>query len=375
MRPSIITGFLALPLLTVAAPSSNFTRTAHAKRAQLDDCLRAAGVPTAAANSAQAFNNRLPIRPAAVAVPTSLEHIQAAVVCGSDAGVKVSAKSGGHSYASLGLGGEDGHLVLDLERMNGVTLDRQSNIATIQAGARLGHVATLLFNQGRRAISHGTCPGYVELIPSTASSCFTYGHSQCGGRSVGIAGHALHGGFGMSSHTHGLALDWIVGATVVLADGNVADCSETENTELLWAIKGAGSNFGIVESFKFKTFQAPDQLTPFTVSLGWNNENSMKNGLNALRNFAMNTMPAELNMRLSGSATAVNLEGVYYGNSGGLQNALAPFLRTGGGSITGQRTIGWLDALRAWANGEKLDETYPYNAVCDPSSRTSDEAS
>ncbi len=129
------------------------------KRAELDNCLRDAGVPTAAAATATPFNSRLPFAPAAVAVPTTLEHIQAAVVCGAQAGVKVTAKSGGHSYASLGLGGEDGHLVLELERMNGVTVDRESNMATIQAGARLGHVATQLYNQGRRAISHGTCPG------------------------------------------------------------------------------------------------------------------------------------------------------------------------------------------------------------------------
>ncbi len=167
----------------------------------------------------------------------------------------------------------------------------------------------------------------------------------------------------MSSHIHGLALDWMVGATVVLADGTLAETSEDVNEGLLWALRGAGSNFGIVAEFKFKTFAAPDTVTPFTVNLGWNNENTMRSGLTALRNFAKDTMPAELNMRLAGQPSSVNLEGVYFGSQSGLQSALAPLLRSAGGSISSARTVGWLDGLKAWANGEKLDETYPYNPV------------
>ncbi len=49
--------------------------------------------------------------------------------------------------------------MIELDRMNKVTLDTTTNVATIQAGARLGHVFTNLNRQGRRAISHGTCPG------------------------------------------------------------------------------------------------------------------------------------------------------------------------------------------------------------------------
>ncbi len=326
--------------VTQALPAQNSSTTN--RLATLDTCLRDAGVPTAAAGSESPFNRRLPFAPAAVAVPTSIEHIQAAVVCGAQAGLKVSAKSGGHSYSSLGLGGEDGHLVLELERMNAVTVDRaRGNMATVQPGARLGHVATQLYSQGRRAISHGTCPG------------------------VGIGGHVLHGGFGMASHTHGLALDALVGGLVVLADGSIAETSETLNEGLLWALKGAGSNFGIVAEFRFDTFAAPDAVTYFTVRLdGWSSENAMRTGLAALRDYAMDTMPPELNMRLAGTPSGASLEGVYFGSQPGLQSALAPLLRSAaGGSISQAHTVGWLEGLRAWANGEKLDESYPYSQV------------
>ncbi len=141
-----------------------------AKRAAIDDCLKAANVPADAPNSndwrndVNPFNQRLKYTPVAIAVATSAEHVAAAVTCAAKVGVKVSAKSGGHSYASFGLGGENGHLVVQLDRMSTVTLDSATNIATVQAGARLGRVATRLYQQGGRAFSHGTCPGYVFVI-------------------------------------------------------------------------------------------------------------------------------------------------------------------------------------------------------------------
>ena len=140
------------------------------KRAALDDCLKSAAVPTDTKGSndwnadAAPFNQRLPYTPAAIAAPTSVAQVQAAVSCAVKAGIKVSPKGGGHSYASYGLGGEDGHLVLEMDRMYQVTLDTATNVATVQAGARLGHVLTGLWTQGKRAFSHGTCAGYVILL-------------------------------------------------------------------------------------------------------------------------------------------------------------------------------------------------------------------
>lgn len=135
------------------------------RRAALNDCLAEAEVPVDKEGSEEwgldvsTFNERVTFAPIAIAVPTTTEHIQAAVSCGAEAGVKVTPKTGGHSYASLGLGGEDGHLIIQLDRMYDVKLDTETNIATVQAGSRLGHVASELYAQGGRAISHGTCPG------------------------------------------------------------------------------------------------------------------------------------------------------------------------------------------------------------------------
>ena len=135
------------------------------RRAVIDDCLKNAQVPADTSGSTDwkadilPFNARLTYTPAAVAVPTTIAQIQAAVNCARTAGLKATPKGGGHSYASLGLGGEDGHLMIELDRMFNVTLNKTTNIATVQPGARLGHVANELFKQGSRAISAGTCPG------------------------------------------------------------------------------------------------------------------------------------------------------------------------------------------------------------------------
>ena len=159
--------FLIFALLGLFASSNAFSL--H-RRAAIDDCLTKASVPVDKAGSAnwtadiKPFNSRLQYTPAAVAVPVTIPQIQAAVNCGRTVGIKVTAKGGGHSYASSGLGGENGHLVIQLDRMFNVTLNKTTNVATVQPGARLGHVANELFKQGGRAISAGTCPGYVASM-------------------------------------------------------------------------------------------------------------------------------------------------------------------------------------------------------------------
>jgi FAD/FMN-containing dehydrogenase len=103
------------------------------------------------------FNLRVPVTPLAVVLATSVEHVQEAVICAAEHGIKVAARSGGHSYASFGLGGNDGQLVIQLDHMYGATL-REDNVAVVLAGTRLGVVTETLFEQGRRGFSHGTCP-------------------------------------------------------------------------------------------------------------------------------------------------------------------------------------------------------------------------
>ncbi|KAL5430869.1 hypothetical protein PMIN07_009773 [Paraphaeosphaeria minitans] len=319
------------------------TADALVAKAAIDKCLTDAGVPIDVKDSegwnedAAPFNIRLPYLPTAISVPATTKHIQDSVKCGKKLGIKVSAKSGGHSYASFGFGGENGHLVVELDQMYNVTYDAKENIATVQPGARLGHVATVLYEQYGRAIAHGTCPG------------------------VGVSGHFLHGGFGFSSHMHGLALDFVQSVTVVLADGTVKEASATVNADLFWGIKGAGSNFGIIASWKLSTFAAPKVLTKFGVSLGWTKDTAVA-GLEAVENYAKNIMPREVNFRIGDySKGQPGIEGLYYGTPAQWKKDFQPLLDTlpKGYNISVPQSLNWIQAVVAYSNYDEVDWIHP----------------
>jgi FAD/FMN-containing dehydrogenase len=150
--------FVALSL------SSQFIQAAPQTYDKIVNCLDFSGVPQdypGSANFSQdviPYNLRLNFTPVALAVPSTVPQVQAAVACASQLGVKVNPKSGGHSYASHSIGGEDGHLVIDLKYFRETTVD-SNYVASIGPGARLGNVALALYNQSGRAIAHGICPG------------------------------------------------------------------------------------------------------------------------------------------------------------------------------------------------------------------------
>jgi len=153
-------------LLTASYLTSSFVAGSGLdKRAAIDDCLKTASVPVYASGTStytqaiKPFNLRVPFTPAAYAVPETVKHVQDAVACGVKNKIRVTAKSGGHSYGSHGLGGEDGHLIVDLRKFNSVTVDQSAQTALVGAGGRLGNIALALYDQGKQATSHGTCPG------------------------------------------------------------------------------------------------------------------------------------------------------------------------------------------------------------------------
>ncbi|EFY84859.1 hypothetical protein J3459_017514 [Metarhizium acridum] len=280
------------------------------------------------------WNPRLKYTPSAVATPQTADQIKAIVSCGIRNGVRVSAKSGGHSFGSFGFGGEDGHLVIALDQLNAVTVHTDGT-ARIQPGARLGHVATELYKQGKRAIPLGTCPR------------------------VGIAGFILHGGYGMAARAYGLTLDWLIGATVILANGTSVHCSATENADLFWAVRGAGSSFGIVAEFELKTFEAPESVTPFAIDVFWGQTQAVE-GFGIFQDLAM-TAPRALNAWLAISGTGQRIQGVWMGDLAGLNDTLRPLLGRLGVKLSYASTMSWIEAHEYFADGEELEPASPYN--------------
>lgn len=147
---------------TTSKPSSTPTPMPSST---LADCLAAKNVPVRFSSSsdfsslAKPYNLRLAYTPAVIVLPTTTKHVSDSVVCASKCNVKVQAKSGGHSYASYSSGGQSGSMVIDLENFNSVTVDATTGVAQVGGGVRLGNMALALYNQGQRALPHGTCPG------------------------------------------------------------------------------------------------------------------------------------------------------------------------------------------------------------------------
>ena len=133
-----------------------------------------------------------------------------AVKCGGSTHTSVVARSGGHSYAAYGLGGQDGSLVIDLSALKNISFVNNSQQATVQTGNKLGDAAVSLLKNGQRVLPHGTCPN------------------------VGTGGHTSYGGYGFFSRVGGLLLDRVSSAEVVLANGTIVTTSKDSNADLFW---------------------------------------------------------------------------------------------------------------------------------------------
>lgn len=194
------------------------------------------------ATAVQRYNLNIPVSPVAVTSPENAKEVAAVVKCASDNGIFVQARSGGHSYGNYGLGGTDGAVVINLEKLQQFSMDESTWVATIGSGTILGDVTRRLSNAGGRAMSHGICP------------------------QVGSGGHFTIGGLGPTSRQFGASLDHIVEVEAVLANSSIVRASETQNPDVFFAVKGAASGFAIVTEFKVRTEPEPGQAVHYSYS-------------------------------------------------------------------------------------------------------------
>ena len=170
--------------------------------------------------------------PAYVLRPASTEDVQRAVAFAAGTGRALSVRGGGHSFP--GFGTNDDGIVIDLGRLTHTeVVDKERHLVRVGGGATWGRVTADLAPHGL-AISSGDT------------------------RSVGVGGLTLSGGIGWKVRRYGLALDRVVAAEVVTADGAVEQTSALENPELFWAIRGGGGNLGIVTTFDFAAHPTTD---------------------------------------------------------------------------------------------------------------------
>jgi FAD/FMN-containing dehydrogenase len=171
------------------------------------------------------WNGLIDRRPAFVAQCSGTADVVDAVNFAREHGLLLSVKGGGHGIPGNAV--NDGGMVIDLSGMRGVHVDPATRTLRAQGGATWGD-----------ADREGQLFGLA--VPGGVVS------------TTGIGGLTLHGGVGHLRRKHGLSIDNLVSVEIVTADGQVRQASASENEDLFWAVRGAGSNFGVVTSFEFQ---------------------------------------------------------------------------------------------------------------------------
>jgi FAD/FMN-containing dehydrogenase len=175
------------------------------------------------------YNAMIDKHPALIVKCRDVADVIACVNFGRENKILTAIRSGGHNAGGLGLC-DDG-LVIDLSWMKGIRVDVKANTVRADGGVLLGD------------LDHATQP-FGKAVPSGILS------------TTGISGLMLGGGLGHLSRAYGLSIDSLIEADVVLANGKLVTASEQENSDLFWAIRGGGGNFGVVTSFLFKLHDA-----------------------------------------------------------------------------------------------------------------------
>ena len=164
-------------------------------------------------------------RPAIIARCAGAADVLASVRFAREHDVVVTVRGGGHSVAGKAVC--DGGLMIDLSAMKGIRVDPARKTARAQTGVKLGE-----FDRETQAFGLATTLGVVPT--------------------VGIAGLTLGGGWGQLHGRFGLAIDNVIGADAVTADGRLLTASAAENQDLFWGIRGGGGNFGVVTAIEYR---------------------------------------------------------------------------------------------------------------------------
>jgi FAD/FMN-containing dehydrogenase len=171
------------------------------------------------------WNAAIDQRPAAIVECTDAEDISLAMRIAANEGCRVTVRGGGHNVAGRAVA--EGSLMIDLSRMRQVTVNAASQVAIVEGGA-LWHDVDVATAQFGLATTGGLVSG------------------------TGVGGFTLGGGTGWLMRRHGLAIDNLRAAGVVLADGRLIRASAEDNAELYYGLRGGAGGLGVVTNFEFQ---------------------------------------------------------------------------------------------------------------------------
>jgi FAD/FMN-containing dehydrogenase len=175
----------------------------------------------------QAWNLSVDQRPAAVALPECPEDVVAIVAFARENGLRVAPQGTGHGAAALD--SLEDTILLKTERMSRVTIDPDTRIARVEAGAI-----------------------WIQVVEAAAE----YGLAALAGSSpdVGVVGYTLGGGLSWLARKHGIGANQVTAIEVVTASGDFVRTDWANEPDLFWALRGGGGSFGIVTAIEFNLF-------------------------------------------------------------------------------------------------------------------------
>jgi FAD/FMN-containing dehydrogenase len=179
------------------------------------------------------WNGNIDRRPALIARCAGGADVQRAVSFARTHSLRLSIRDGGHS--APGYGTNDGGLVIDLSTMKGIRVDPDARSVRAQGGVIW------------RELDHETQAFGLATTGGTVSN-------------TGIVGLTLGGGLGWLMGKHGLAIDNLISADVVTADGQFRKASAVDHPDLFWALRGGGGNFGVVTSVEYQVHEVTQVL-------------------------------------------------------------------------------------------------------------------
>lgn len=164
-------------------------------------------------------------KPAIIVRPRTTNDVAEAITFTRKHGLELAVKSGGHSVAGQSV--IDDGLLIDLSQFKNIAIDPARRTARVQPAVTSGELA-------------GPAHAYgLALTTGDAAS-------------VGLGGLTLGGGIGFMARQYGLTVDNLLSVELVTARGDVVRASKDEHSELFWALRGGGGNFGVVTEFEFQ---------------------------------------------------------------------------------------------------------------------------
>ena len=164
-------------------------------------------------------------RPAIIARCAGPADVMASVRFAREHDLLHSVRGGGHSIAGKAVC--DNGLMIDMSAMKGIRVDPRQRTVRAEMGLKLGE-----FDRETQAFGLATTQGVVPT--------------------VGIAGLTLGGGWGNLHAKYGLAIDNVIAADVVTAEGDLLTANASENADLFWGLRGGSGNFGVVTSLEYR---------------------------------------------------------------------------------------------------------------------------